>query len=397
MKNNLFRNFTALLLSGTMLAGVGCKDYDDDIDNINKRLDGMEVTISSLPEQLEAIKASIPDLTSLTSRVEALEGKLEGVTDLKGQLDELKGLESTLKQYVDDEIGKATTADALKATLGNYFATAEALSDLEETLTKAGGSIDQAIQEAVNEIQGDITDLKNNVGDWMGPQMKEYLDAKGYATKSTTITEATSAAAEEILTQIKAKQSDYRQAIEEIVAGATINNLGNGVVGKEQLDTELKDLIDAIEPLIDRVAELEGRIQSRVYVPSSLEEAQSNTIMFEGASWINFSGTKYYLGLADKQTAIITFRVSPASLVEKITDENISIVTEKITRAAAFTAELIEDSADPETGKFQVRATTDYKYGETANETLAIALNVKIAPAEGGEARHCQGEGGRQL
>ena len=378
MKNNLFRNLTALLLSGTMLAGVGCKDYDDDIDNINKRLDGMEVTISSLPEQLEAIKASIPDLTSLTSRVEALEGKLEGVTDLKGQLDELKGLESTLKQYVDDEIGKATTADALKATLGNYFATAEALSDLEETLTKAGGSIDQAIQEAVNEIQGDITDLKNNVGDWMGPQMKEYLDAKGYATKSTTITEATSAAAEEILTQIQAKQSDYRQAIEEIVAGATISKLGTGVVKKENLDTELQELIEKIEPLINRVAELEGRIQSLVYVPSSLEEAQSNTIMFEGASWINFSGTKYYLGLADKQTAIITFRVSPASLASKITSENISIVTEKITRAAAFTAELIEDSADPKTGKFQVRATTDYKYGETANETLAIALNVKI-------------------
>lgn len=388
MKHNLFRNFTALLLSGTMLAGAGCKDYDDDIDNINKRLDGMEVTISSLPEQLEAIKASIPDLTSLTSRVEALEGKLEGVTDLKGQLDELKGLESTLKQYVDDEIGKATTADALKATLGNYFATAEALSDLEETLTKAGGSIDQAIQEAVNEIQGDITDLKNNVGDWMGPQMKEYLDAKGYATKSTTITEATSAAAEEILTQIKAEQSDYRQAIEEIVAGATISKLGTGVVKKENLDTELQELIEKIEPLINRVAELEGRIQSLVYVPSSLEEAQSNTIMFEGASWINFSGTKYYLGLADKQTAIITFRVSPASLVEKITDENISIVTEKITRAAAFTAELIEDSADPETGKFQVRATTDYKYGETANETLAIALNVKIAPAEGSESKY---------
>ena len=386
MKHNLFRNFTALLLSGTMLAGAGCKDYDDDIDNINKRLDGMEVTISSLPEQLEAIKASIPDLTSLTSRVEALEGKLEGVTDLKGQLDELKGLESTLKQYVDDEIGKATTADALKATLGNYFATAEALSDLEETLTKAGGSIDQAIQEAVNEIQGDITDLKNNVGDWMGPQMKEYLDAKGYATKSTTITEATSAAAEEILTQIKAEQSDYRQAIEEIVAGATISKLGTGVVKKENLDTELQELIEKIEPLINRVAELEGRIQSLVYVPSSLEEAQSNTIMFEGASWINFSGTKYYLGLADKQTAIITFRVSPASLVEKITDENISIVTEKITRAAAFTAELIEDSADPKTGKFQVRATTDYKYGETANETLAIALNVNIAPADDSES-----------
>ena len=35
--NNLFRKFLALFLTGTMLAGVGCKDYDDDIDDINKK------------------------------------------------------------------------------------------------------------------------------------------------------------------------------------------------------------------------------------------------------------------------------------------------------------------------------------------------------------------------
>lgn len=32
MKHNLLRNFLALVLSGIMLAGVGCKNYDDDID-----------------------------------------------------------------------------------------------------------------------------------------------------------------------------------------------------------------------------------------------------------------------------------------------------------------------------------------------------------------------------
>ena len=34
MKKNLFRKFLALFLTGTMLAGVGCKDYDDDIDDL---------------------------------------------------------------------------------------------------------------------------------------------------------------------------------------------------------------------------------------------------------------------------------------------------------------------------------------------------------------------------
>ena len=34
MKKNLFRKFLALFLTGTLLAGVGCKDYDDDIDDL---------------------------------------------------------------------------------------------------------------------------------------------------------------------------------------------------------------------------------------------------------------------------------------------------------------------------------------------------------------------------
>ena len=45
MKKNLFRKFLALFLTGTMLAGVGCKDYDDDIDKLNNRVDGLETDV----------------------------------------------------------------------------------------------------------------------------------------------------------------------------------------------------------------------------------------------------------------------------------------------------------------------------------------------------------------
>lgn len=43
--NNLFRKFLALFLTGTMLAGVGCKDYDDDIDDINKKIDDLNAKV----------------------------------------------------------------------------------------------------------------------------------------------------------------------------------------------------------------------------------------------------------------------------------------------------------------------------------------------------------------
>lgn len=384
MKNNLFKKFLALFLTGTMLAGVGCKDYDDDIDSINKRLDGMDVTISSLPEQLEAIKKTIPDITSLTSKVNELAGKLDGVSDLKGQLEKLNGLESSLKQYVTTEIGKATTADALKKALGNYYATATALNDLDtviEAITKKGGSIDAAVAAALKELrEQDIANLKNNVGDWMGPKIQKYLADNGY---NFTKADATTAASQEILNQIKAEQSEYWKAIETIVGKATINHLGQGVVSSTNLDEELKALIDKIGPLLDRVAELEGRIQSIVFVPEYLDEAQDNTVYFNAAAFIEIAGTNYYLGAKDEPTATMTFRVSPASKAAEITKDNVSFVVEPVkTRAAAdpaFTViSVVPDEQSAKNGKFRVTVSTNYKFGSVANEALAFALNVNI-------------------
>mgnify|MGYP000534512489 CR=1 FL=1 len=48
MKKNLFRKFLALFLTGTLLAGVGCKDYDDDIDDINKKIDDLNAKVELL-------------------------------------------------------------------------------------------------------------------------------------------------------------------------------------------------------------------------------------------------------------------------------------------------------------------------------------------------------------
>ena len=382
MKNNLFRNFTALLLSGTMLAGVGCKDYDDDIDNINKRLDAMEIELSSVPEQIEAIKGSIPDLTDLTSRVAALEGSS---IDSEGLKTELEALQATLEKYVDDEIGKLPTVDAMTETLKQTFATLTALSDLETAITGENGAIDQAIANA-------ITALKNDVKTWLGPTMSEYLT--DYATKDYA-DQAASDAVSEVLNQIKTEQGDYYNALVGLIDSAITGPEGTIKISKEQLDTELKELIDKIEPLINRVAELEGRIQSLVYVPTRLDKK----IMFEGASWIDFAGEKYYLGLKEQQSAVITFRVSPASVAEKIVkgfaresgynNVELSIIPEKVTRAEEaeenFTIEKCE-LVEGKSGEFKVTATTGYKYGATADETLAIALNVKIAPAEGSES-----------
>ena len=62
--NNLFRKFLALFLTGTMLAGVGCKDYDDDIDDINKKIDDLnaKVELKADASALQTISDKLKDV-----------------------------------------------------------------------------------------------------------------------------------------------------------------------------------------------------------------------------------------------------------------------------------------------------------------------------------------------
>mgnify|MGYP000827184855 CR=1 FL=1 len=65
MKKNLFRKFLALFLTGTLLAGVGCKDYDDDIDKLNDRLDELTTgKIATLESQLGSLQTAVDNLKS---------------------------------------------------------------------------------------------------------------------------------------------------------------------------------------------------------------------------------------------------------------------------------------------------------------------------------------------
>ena len=60
-----FKKLLALFLTGTMLAGVGCKDYDDDIDNLQKEID-------DLKGQIE-LKADASALESLKQKIDAID------------------------------------------------------------------------------------------------------------------------------------------------------------------------------------------------------------------------------------------------------------------------------------------------------------------------------------
>ena len=97
MKKNLFRKFLALFLTGTLLAGVGCKDYDDDIDKLNDRLDELTTgKIATLESQLGSLQTAVDNLKSaddaLGKRIDELK------SDAAGDLEQ--GFHGTVGQQI---------------------------------------------------------------------------------------------------------------------------------------------------------------------------------------------------------------------------------------------------------------------------------------------------------
>lgn len=451
MKHNLLRNFLALVLSGIMLAGVGCKNYDDDIDKINNRLDELYVTVADLDEQIESVRNAIPSLDALNEEVAALRSefdgvktdvasidqKLEAIGDVQAKLNELS---QELKDYVNGAIQSS------EETLRNELATKGAVSELEALIEGIQEDYKAELEEINNKLtalegtvgelpavdfSGDIQELKDRLtalegsaadaealadltgrvealegikvltesdvntliesqisemldGEpWLGESLDNaianYLETNEYITKEALNSYATyDETLAKLMAEMKNEQSDYAAALIAFIQANQTQIDANEL--QILVDGNQKKMSELMNEFSDRLFALENRIQSLVYVPSSLSET-SNIIPVTPAPYIDFGKDgKEHLG---DQTLEMTFRVSPASLADKIVKEGtVSIITRKVsmssTNGPAFTVESVTASEQNE-GEFTVKATTGYKFGSENDETLAIALNVKIA------------------
>ncbi len=452
MKHNLLRNFLALVLSGIMLAGVGCKNYDDDIDKINNRLDELYVTVADLDEQIESVRNAIPSLDALNEEVAALRSELDGVKtdvasidqkleaigDVQAKLNELsqelkdyvngaiqsseetlrnelatKGAVSELKALIEgiqedykaelEEINNKLTA--LEGTVGELPAVdfSGDIQELKDRLTALEGSAADAdalaalverveALEGINLTESDVNKLiESQISEmldgesWLGESLDNaianYLETNEYITKEALNSYATyDETLAKLIAEMKNEQSNYADALIAFIQA----NLTQIDANELQIlvDGNQKKMSELMNEFSERLFALENRIQSLVYVPSSLSET-SNRIPVTPAPYIIFDDdSREYLG---NQTLEMTFRVSPASLAKNIADKKkatVSIITRKVsmssTNGPAFTVESVTASEQNE-GEFTVKATTDYKFGSEYDETLAIALNVKIA------------------
>lgn len=320
------------------------------------------------------MKSSVEVIEDLSSRLSTLEGTVEGMGDVAQKL---RDLENTLKSYVDNAVKDS------EQTLRNEFATKSALNELISRLEQLEGvDVQGLIDAAIEEFKKDS---------WLGEQMNEYIANYKFDYDYVNA----EGAADAVLEQIKGQNEEYKEAILALIGSA------DGLtVSKEMLSDELKAYLEKIEELEQRVADLENRIQSLVYVPAYAD----GKVVFPASYAIQMTNeegeTSYFsLGAAEKQQAELKFRVTPASLAveSKLNAETLSIVTEEVmTRAegAAFTIDEVKEW-NAAKGEFVVVVSTDYDYFEARLEeqpkTLAIALHVAIDNAASTEENPLQG------
>ena len=263
------------------------------------------------------------------------------------------------------------------AALEDSAADAEALADLTDRVEALEG-IKVLTESDVNTlIESQISEMLDGKP-WLGESLDEaiatYLKDNNYITNAAL---SGYVSLEDIIAAMEDKQSNYAKELIEFIQENQTQFDATALQGK--IDGYKAEMDKLKAEFSERLFALENRIQSLVYVPSSLSET-SNLIPVTPAPYIIFDdNSREHLG---NQTLEMTFRVSPATLVEKKTTETVSNITRKVsmssTNSPAFTVESITASEQNE-GEFTVKATTDYKFGSKNDETLAIALHVKIA------------------
>ena len=300
MKRQFLGRLLSLFLVGTVVAGVGCKDYDDDITSLNNRIDELTTgQIASVEKQMQSLQNAVDRLdgvdSGLKDEIEALQGKAETQAGEIGKLQE--------------ELGKAASASEV-----------EALKKQIETLESDKGKLEkriEALESARTSLQDEIDAVKGSLANYLTKSDAEAT----YATKTTV--ESLS----QLLNQIKANYvsaeglastlegyvtdaelADYptltvlQEAIRQSET-AMKNSLGEAMkpilakynfVQKDVLDLEIQDLQEQIDALSGK-PDADGSLAN---IKSRLEALENAEIKYDESNAAFTKGVEDCIGKA---------------------------------------------------------------------------------------------------
>lgn len=375
MKNKFLHRALLLFVSGAMLAGVSsCKDYDDDIDNINNRLDELTTgKIASIESQLGSLQTTVTSLESLSEQVAAISGKLDGLatdSDVQAAIDSAL---AELKEQLGDTY---VTEDLLNTTLLGY-ATTQSVGDIAGQVSALEGEI---ANMATSE---DLTALLTKIRSEIEAAKSAAVKAAGDACKAafqTSFDAAVAAANLVDAADMQAAIDAYDAKIKKYITDA----VANGGVISEQIASQINAAVTELE------SKISGRLTSVQLIPElyvdGIETIELKSLAYK--AWKVTSTDKeesVAQGTAVSTTAqsatAVRYLVSPSV----ITADDIkapSYVFEKAETRAAVSTELmsVEDwSVANGVLTVDVKKTAGASLDLDANLIYTAALKVPIA------------------
>ena len=360
---------SALLFGALITASTGtftsCKDYDDDINNLQEQVDklaglptteamnkaidaaqdAIQTEINGLKARLDAIEGSdqSEDISSLQNRIKALEDKLADYENLKQRISNLEAIDHD--QYltaedVRDFVGQAEINEAVDALYKNdngtysgkivdYIKTVLAA----ETVSKTDFEDLETAWTTFVEGSDNGTTLKSVVSRLEALEL--YADAIDDAVEKGEEYDSFA----DILAQIEQNKKD-------IAALAIPTSEGIVDLIKSELDKQdgiFKGIQDKLKDLGIDVESLKNMIQSIVFVPVyGTNEINISTLNAKVSDGENESWTP----LESTNTRKLTFRVSPSTAAEKIAENyNIGLYSQKVETRSSDAIEVVNSKS----------------------------------------------------
>jgi predicted nucleic acid-binding Zn-ribbon protein len=356
------RIFGMLLMGAMVIASMSmftsCKDYDDDINNLQKQIDGLSTLVST---KESTINAEIGQLKSQLATLEALSKTLEGkISDgdkatLAAATQAVKDAKDALEKAIADNktAADASIADlvAANATQDQKIVEAKAAADqaqtqLDELKTKLAADMaklasKEELAAAVETINGVKASLATT-----NSQLDELKEK--YATLSKDLKDAIADIAE-----LKTALNGQKAALEAIT-GTT------GDLTKAKADiTDLLKRVKELEDQMDAVRNTEaGKVAKQISdINTTLEELAAAHAAFASKSDVN-SLTSRVEGL---ENSVNTLEANINSVDSKI--NTIATALAKALRSLVYQPFLYVDGIE----SIQYPYLVDYKMKEDAN------------------------------
>ena len=245
------RKYFSALLMGTLTVAsmstfTSCKDYDDDISNLQEQIDKLATAdqlsqkVSELQASISSNTSSIGTLQSALDEAKKAAEKAQTTADSKATLDQVNGILADYAKvsYVDD--AKKSLNDAIEALKTGDITTLKA--DIEAAAKAAAAKADA--ETAIAEVKKDLED--------------KYVTNATYQSEK----EAAEAALETLKNQVAANTGNIQantdaivklQAVDVVTKADLVAKLGEYATAQQAKDLQ-KELTDLKNNFVDEIA-----------------------------------------------------------------------------------------------------------------------------------------------